>query len=217
VKKDIFIKGLIGFSLFSTISFADTLQDLDLLLSPFEDMTEYALNNDKANMQKGYAQILKLETNKKIMNSITPDAVKKLKKNIKKLGRYIDKGEYINTALTSNEIFYDNATNFKNKSSIADQIHIEHLDYMGFRLLALAQMQDIDYIQMKSAVTQAQTEWIAIKDKIDDKNSVDAFNLLFSALQLSIKHKDSKMIQILASMDLALVDVIEKNSNKRAL
>jgi hypothetical protein len=88
---------------------------------------------------------------------------------------------------------------------------------MGFRLLALAQMQDIDYIQMKSAVTQAQTEWIAIKDKIDDKNSVDAFNLLFSALQLSIKHKDSKMIQILASMDLALVDVIEKNSNKRAL
>ncbi|PHS57855.1 MAG: hypothetical protein COB17_05215 [Sulfurimonas sp.] len=63
---------------------------------------------------------------------------------------------------------------------------------------------------MAKTVANAKIEWIAINGKIKDQNSVDAFNLLFNGLTLSIKNENAKMVEILASMDLALVDIIEK-------
>jgi hypothetical protein len=81
---------------------------------------------------------------------------------------------------------------------------------MGFELLAILKSKKQNYINMSAIMLDAKTHWLKIKNKINDENSIDAFNLLLEGLDLSIKNKDNKMIEILASMDLALVDIIEK-------
>lgn len=170
----------------------NALTVLDKLLSPFEDITESALDNNLDGVKKGF---------KKIKNS----------KNRVKLEKYINQKNYTQIALLSSQIFEDEITNFKYKDIIKNQIEIEHLDYMGFRLLAILKKEKIDYKNMNKVLLNAKKNWNSIKNNIKDKNRVDAFNLLFDGLEVSIKKQNKDMIKILASMDLALVDVIENN------
>jgi len=188
----------------------ESLAVLDKVLSPFEDMTEYALARDISGMKKGYKNIEKIEDNALLKQTISSTALRILSQNIEKLETYIDNVDYSHAALLSSNMFNNSVTNFKYKNNIQDQIHIEHLDYMGFKLLALLNAQNSSYTQMSKVITNAKINWNAIKEKVKDENSVDAFNLLFQGLEESVKTKNSVMIKILAELDLALVDIIEK-------
>ena len=188
----------------------ESLAVLDKLLSPFEDMTEYALDRDMSGMKKGYKNIENIEDNALLKQTIPSAKLKMLSQDIEKLETYINNADYRHVALLSSSMFNDCITNFKYKNNIQDQIDIEYLDYMGFRLLALLNEQNIDYAQMSKVIANAKMNWNTIKEKVKDENSVDAFNLLFEGLQESVNTKNSKMIGILAKLDLALVDVIEK-------
>ena len=188
----------------------ESLAVLDKVLSPFEDMTEYALTRDISGMKKGYKNIEKIEDNALLKQTISSTALRILSQNIEKLETYIDNADYIHVALLSSNMFNSAVTNFKYKNNIQDQIHIEHLDYMGFRLLALLNAKNINYTQMSKVIANAKINWNAIKEKVKDENSVDAFNLLFQGLEESVRTKNSVMIKILSKLDLALVDVIEK-------
>lgn len=81
---------------------------------------------------------------------------------------------------------------------------------MGFKLLTLINNDGADHSAMDTTVRNSKKSWLAIKDKIDDENILDTFDLLFEGLELSIKNKETEMIKILAQMDLCLVDVLEK-------
>ena len=188
----------------------ESLAILDKILSPFEDMTEYALANDFSGMKNGYKNIENIEDNALLKQTIPSAKLKILSQNIEKLKTYIDNAAYSNAALLSSNMFNDSVTNFKYKNSIQDQLHIEHLDYMGFRLLALLSVKDVNYAQISKVITNAKINWNAIREKIKDENSVDAFNLLFKGLEQSVKTENNTMIKILAELDLALVDVIER-------
>jgi len=188
----------------------ESLAVLDRVLSPFEDMTEYALARDISGMKKGYKNIEKIEDNALLKQTISSTALRILSQNIENLETYIDNADFSQVALLSSNMFNNSVTNFKYKNNIQDQIHIEHLDYMGFRLLALLNAKNTDYTQMSKIITNAKINWNAIKEKVKDENSVDAFNLLFQGLEESVRTKNSVMIKILAELDLALVDVIEK-------
>lgn len=188
----------------------ESLSILDKILSPFEDMTEYALANDFSGMKNGYKNIENIEDNALLKQTIPSAKLKILSQNIEKLKTYIDNAAYSNAALLSSNMFNDSVTNFKYKNSIQDQLHIEHLDYMGFRLLALLSVKDVNYAQISKVITNAKINWNAIREKIKDENSVDAFNLLFKGLEQSVKTENNTMIKILAELDLALVDVIER-------
>ena len=188
----------------------ESLAVLDQVLSPFEDMTEYALARDISGMKKGYKNIENIEDNALLKQTISSTALRILSQNIEKLETYIDNEDYAHVALLSSNMFNSAVTNFKYKNSIQDQMHIEHLDYMGFRLLALLNAKNMDYTQMSKVITNAEINWNVMKEKVKDENSVDAFNLLFQGLEESVKTKNSVMIKILAELDLALVDVIEK-------
>lgn len=170
----------------------NALKVLDKILSPFEDITEFALNNNLDGVKKSF---------KKIKNS----------KNRAKLEKYINQKDYTQIALLSSQIFEDEITNFKYKDIIKNQIEIENLDYMGFRLLAILKKDKIDYNNMNKVLSNSKKSWNNIKGNIKDKNRVDAFNLLFDGLELSIKNQNKDMIKILAYMDLSLVDIIENN------
>ena len=233
-RNNVIIKGLLAVSLVVTSIFANEVKDeasasaiakivisqnmnkkeslavLDKVLSPFEDMTEYALSKDTFAMKKGYKNIEKIEDNTLLKQTIPSTKLSILSKNIEKLETYINDSDDTHAALLSSSMFNYCVTNYKYKKNIQNQIHIEHLDYMGYRLLALLNEQNINYTQMRKVITNAKINWNAIKEKVKDPNSVDAFNLLFQGLQESLKTKNNNMIKILSELDLALVDVIEK-------
>jgi hypothetical protein len=187
----------------------ETLAVLDKLLSPFEDMTEYALDKNLDGMKKGYKNIEKIEDNALLKQTISTDKLKQLSRDIETLEIYITNAHYSKVALLSSKMLNDNVTNFKYNTKIKEQLHIEHLDYMGFRILALLSTGNPNFTQISQAISHAKSDWNAIKDKIQDENKREAFDLLFQGLEHSLQTKDSNMLNILAQMDLALVDVVE--------
>jgi len=162
----------------------ESLAVLDNVLSPFEDLTEYALDSDISGMKKGYKSIENIEDNALLKQTIPSDKLRILSQDIEKLETYIDDADYTNVALLSSSMFNTCITNFKYKNSIQGQ--------------------------MSNVIANAKINWNAIKEKVKDENSVDAFNLLFEGLEDSVQTKNSTMIKILAELNLALVDVIEK-------
>jgi len=187
----------------------ETLAVLDKVLSPFEDMTEYALDNNLEGMKKGYKNIENIEDNTLLKQTLPTDKLKQLSADIETLETYINNAQYSKVALLSSKMFNDSVTNFKYNSKIKEQLHIEHLDYMGFRVLALLSSKNPNFTQISKAISNAENDWNAIKGKIQDENKREAFDLLFQGLDHSLQTKDVRMLNILAQMDLALVDVIE--------
>ena len=187
----------------------ETLAVLDKVLSPFEDMTEYALDKDLVSMKKYYKNLENIEDNSLLKQTISKDKLKQLTVNIEILETMIKNAQYSEVALLSSKMFNYATTNFKYSSKIKEQLHIEHLDYMGFRILALLSTENPNFIQISQAISDAKNHWNAIKEKIKDENKVEAFDLLFQGLEHSLQIKDKKMLNILSKMDLALVDVVE--------
>ncbi len=188
----------------------NALKILDKVLSPFEDMTEYALANNLSEMKKGYKNIEALEDSGLLAQSVNDGAVKQISQDIESLENYINKENYSKVALLGTKLFKTIVKNYAYSEYIVNQIHIENLDGMGFEILSLLSKNSIDYTQIQSIINEAQKDWMFLRDNVKDENFIDSFDLLFKALfHATLKH-DEKMLKILASMDLALVDVIEK-------
>ena len=187
----------------------ETFELFDKAVLPFEDMIEYALDKELDSMKKGYKNIENIEDNSLLKQTIPADRLKQLTEDIEILETLIDNEQYSKVALLSSEIFDTITTNFKYGSKIKEQLHIEHIDYMGFRILALLSTENPDFAQISHAVSNAKKSWNAIKDKIKDEDKVKAFDLLFQGLEYSLEVKDKKMLNILAKMDLELVSIVE--------
>ena len=187
----------------------ETFALFDKVVLPFEDMTEYALDKDLDGMKKGYKNIENIEDNSLLKQTIPADKFKQLSANIETLETLINNAQYSKVALLSSEIFDTITTNFKYSSKIKEQLHIEHIDYMGFRILALLSTENPNFAQISHAVSNGKNSWNAIKEKIKDKDKVESFDLLFQGLEHSLKTKDIKMLNILAKMDLELVSIVE--------
>ena len=187
----------------------NALKILDKVLSPFEDMTEYALAKNLPSMKKGYKNIEALEDNGLLAQSVTDGTIKQISQDIESLEGYINKENYSQAALLSTKIFKTIVNNFAYSEYVVNQLHIENLDGMGFEILSLLSTDSIDYTQIQSIINEAKKDWMFLRDNVDDENKIDAFDLLFEGLLHATLQHDDKMLKILASMDLALVDVIE--------
>jgi len=177
----------------------NALKLLDATLSPFEDMTEYALESDDIGMNK---------TLKTIHDN--QNRYPNFKNEVKQLELSVMEHNYKTTALLSTQLFKKSIDDFTYANYVKEQIHIENLDYLGFEILSLVNQTDIDYVAIQKLIMTSKQHWLAIRDKINDENSIDSFNLLFRGLEISVKNQDTKMLKVLAHMDLSLVDIIEK-------
>ncbi|SFV75819.1 hypothetical protein MNB_SM-3-288 [hydrothermal vent metagenome] len=188
----------------------NALEILDKLLSPFEDIIEYALNKNLSKMQMGYKNIKALTKSKLFKQSISDSANEQILQDIDSIGSYIRKENYAKVALLSTKVFKNIINNYEYSEYILNQIYIENLDGMGFEILSLIEAGDIDFTQIQSIINETKKDWMFLRDDIDDENKIDAFDLLFEGLLHATLQHDDKMLKILASMDLALVDIIEK-------
>lgn len=188
----------------------NALEILDKLLSPFEDIIENALNRNLSKMQINYENIKALTKSKLFKQSISYGANEQILQDIDSIGNYIRKENYAKVALLGTKVFKNITNNYEYSEYVLNQIYIENLDGMGFEILSLIEKGDIDFTQIQSIVNEAKKEWMFLRDSINDENQIDAFNLLFQGLIHAAVEHNTKMLKTLSSMDLALVDIIEK-------
>ncbi len=189
---------------------ATALLSLDKVLSPFEDITEYSIDQNQKGLLNSVNQIKKLQADKTFQENIEQKSMKELDQKIALLNKFISEKNYAKSSLVSTEIFKYNIDHFKLRESVKEQIDIENLDYMGFEIIALTNQNDIDYAKINQILLQAKKSWGVFSSRVKDKNMVDAFALLLSGLDTSIKQKNNPIIKTFANLDLALVDVLEK-------
>ncbi len=198
-----------AFSQTSAKSSVNPYDKLDQVLSPFEDMTEYALDGNIAAVNKAMVHIEKLQKEGIFSSNLTnSDFFNQKTAELKKL---VIKKDLQKASLISASLFKNNMTHFKYASSLKRQLQIEHLDYMGYQILALLKQNKADWKAVADAVAIGQKNWLALSAKVKDYNMKDSFNQLFKGLNLSIKQKNNQMITILCYMDLSLVDVLESS------
>jgi len=188
----------------------NALKMLDTILSPFEDMIEYSLQEDQNKMQDSLQSIYQLEKSTTLKESINGNTYQKLQKEIQQLNHFVATHNYTKSALLSTSIFKLLINNFLYKDYIEEQIHIEQLDAMGFAILTQLKLQEIPYADIANNINNAQEHWLKIKSEIDNENLTNAFDLMLDGLYVSARNKDKPILKILAAMDLALVDLVEK-------
>lgn len=186
-------------------------ENLDQILSPFEDMTEYALDKNDEGITKSLSKVETAMNEGAFAKNLTPESINLLTPQIEKLKEFIKLKNYEQVALASTDVFEYNASNFVDTKKIENQIRIEHLDYMGFKILALLNQEKIDWKNIQQTIASVNKEWLALSPEIKDNNLKDSFEYLFEGLNTSAQNKDIKMGEILASMDLSLVDVLENS------
>lgn len=186
-------------------------ENLDQILSPFEDMTEYALDKNDEGITKSLSKVDAAMNEGAFAKNLNPESMKSLSSQIEKLKEFAKLKNFEQIAIASTDIFEHNTSNFVDTKKIENQIRIEHLDYMGFKVLALLNQEKIDWKNIEQTIEGVKKEWLALSPEIKDNNLKDSFEYLFEGLEISAKNKDSKMGEILASMDLSLVDVLENS------
>ncbi|HFX18003.1 MAG TPA: hypothetical protein ENK64_02545 [Flavobacteriales bacterium] len=184
-------------------------KNLDQTLSPFEDLTEFALSKNDKGIEKSLGKIENALNNNTFKQNLKPESIAELTNKITSLKNDYASKDYANTALTSAEIFNYNVSNFKDADKIPNQIKIEHLDYLGFKVLALIDQKNINWNELEKTTTAVEAVWKKLATNVKDPNLKASFNLLFKGLHLSAKEKNKKMLDIFANMDLDLVDVLE--------
>lgn len=186
-------------------------ESLDQILSPFEDMTEYALDANYEGVNRSISKVETLQKKAIFKANILNGNLETLNPKINALKEAAKQKNYKKVALIATAIFEYNISNFKDASKIKNQIKIEHMDFMGFETLALLNQDNINWEKIETTVLNVKMKWKALSLNVKDPNLKASFNFLFKGLLLSSKHKDVKMTEILASMDLSLVDVLEKS------
>ena len=184
---------------------------LDIILSPFEDMTEFALNKNEKGILESMSKVENAQNNSIFEKNLTPGSMSLLNPKIEKLQELIRQKDYNQIALSSTEIFELNVRYFADGKKIEKQIQIEKLDYMGFKILALLNQDKVDWNVIEETISYAQKDWVALNPKIADDNLKDTVNYLFQSLFICCEQKDVKMCGVLANMNLSLVDVLEKS------
>ncbi|MFY9153246.1 MAG: hypothetical protein WAO52_14615 [Prolixibacteraceae bacterium] len=184
-------------------------EQLDIILSPFEDMTEFALDKNEKGILESLSKVEQATKESIFKKNLSVENLNLLTPKIGQLKELIKQKKYNEIALASTEIFEFNISNFVDAKRIENQVRIEHLDYMGFKVLALLNQDKIDWAIVKQTIFNVQKEWLALSPKVKDVNLKETFNYLFKGLILSAENNDIKTCEILANMDLTLVDVLE--------
>lgn len=126
-------------------------QKPDQVLSPFEDMTEYALNNNSVGITKAMTRINMTQKNQVFRQVRAENNYIVFEQKIKSLQQFVAQHYYKKTALISAELFKFNISHFIYANQLKRQLLIEHMDYMGYQVLALLKQDKIDWKNIAKA------------------------------------------------------------------
>lgn len=175
--------------------------------SPFEDMTESALNNDAAGVDKALKAYL--QHSARVDAALSADQRQGLETRIDAIGKARGAGDFSGVALNAVEA-YGTLVAALQPQGLKVPVQVSNLDYAGFKLKVLMHGTASDWSGARAGAQQADADWSAIKaDVAGNPGLLDAMNVAVDGMNQATASENREMGAFAAEVDLALVDLLE--------
>jgi hypothetical protein len=183
----------------------------DLLLSamsPFEDMTEFALAGSDSDISKTLVAADQQATIvKKALPAPAASQLATLMGDLHKAAAAKDHHEVARRAVEVFRLLIDNLR----AKDLKVPKEVSLLDYAGYRLRVLAAAKSPDWQDIQKTAGEAAGWWNAIKSKVSDSALRATFDSVIRGLGDAAKLQNLPMLRFAAQIDLDLVDLLEGN------
>ena len=179
--------------------------------SPFEDIAEFAITKNDAEIQK---QLAVAEKNMaKVKRAMTSERFSTFESLFKKLKTFASEKSYRESADSSVELFRQLIEGLDaSKLEVPQEVSL--LDYAGFQIRVLTAIESPDWASIQKTTDEAVKWWSTLKSKVTNKKLRDAVDSTIRGLQESTKSKNLPMVKFAAQIDLDLVDLLEAEFEK---
>jgi hypothetical protein len=182
-------------------------------MSPYEDLTEYALDQNMSKVANSISSLDGLIA--KLKAVLSNKSIHVLEINVTKMQTAEKKAansEIALLAVDSYKILADELDQTTLK--VPKQVVI--LDYVGFRIHALLRQNEIDWHLISETVDEGKSQWEQVKRKVTNKGLYDSLNTTITGLEIASTSKNIDMLKFAAQVDLDLVDLLEGFFEKKS-
>ena len=208
-----FLSGLFVVMILSSSAMAQTNNTILFdAMSPYEDLTEYALDQNKEGIDKTIKSLDGLVD--KLKNKLSKKAIQNLSENIEKIKIAKDNVDFPKIALYAVDS-YRAISEELDTSTLKIPKEVVILDYIGFKLLALLKQQNVDWSLAKITSNEGVSQWENIKIQTSDKPLRNVMDTAIQGIQVAVNSKNIDMLRFAAQVDLDLVDLLEGYFEKK--
>lgn len=175
-------------------------------MSPYEDLTEYALEQDKGAIESALHSLNDLFS--ELKNVLPPKTLQLLEDAAHKMVISNTNNDFAEIALVAVDS-YKFISDQLDASELETPKEVVILDYVGFKIHALLKQQNISWELIAITVKEGVTQWELIKTKVSDKALYDAMDTAIDGLKIASQSQNIPMLKFAAQVDLDLVDLLE--------
>lgn len=175
-------------------------------MSPFEDMIEYGLAGNAAEVSKALAAAE--QDAAKVAKALPVSVAKTFGYLMNNLRDTSTVKNYLEMARNATAIFRLLSDNLQAEALDLPK-EVSLLDYAGFNLRVLAASPKPDWRDIRKTVDEAAGWWDAVNSKVSQNGLRNAFGTLIRGLVDAAKSHNLPMLLLAAQMELDLVDLLE--------
>ena len=175
--------------------------------SPYEDLVEFALTKNTAEIDK---TLSKIQADKlKVMTLLEGPKKAQFNTFVENISNTRNKDNFDGVALNATEAYKTIISGLDDEGLVVPK-QVSYLDYVGFKLLAQLNAANTDWNATQQTVTAAVEYWDIIKvDVKKDKALNNLMLVTIEGLQKAQKLKNIDMLLFAAQVDLEAVDLLE--------
>jgi len=182
-------------------------------MSPYEDLTEYALDQNMSKVANSISSLDGLIA--KLKAVLSNKSIHVLEINVTKMQTAEKKAAYSEIALLAVDSYKILADELDQTTlKVPKQVVI--LDYVGYRIHALLRQNEIDWHLISETVDEGKSQWEQVKRKVTNKGLYDSLNTTITGLEIASTSKNIDMLKFAAQVDLDLVDLLEGFFEKKS-
>jgi hypothetical protein len=182
-------------------------------MSPYEDLTEYALDQNMSKVANSISSLDGLIA--KLKAVLSNKSIHSLEINVTKMQAAEKRAAYSEIALLAVDSYKILADELDQTTlKVPKQVVI--LDYVGFRIHALLRQNEIDWHLISETVDEGKNQWEQVKRKVTNKGLYDSLNTTITGLEIASTSKNIDMLKFAAQVDLDLVDLLEGFFEKKS-
>jgi hypothetical protein len=175
-------------------------------MSPYEDLTEYALNKETLQVANSISSLDGLIA--KLKDVVSNQTMQNLEIIVKKLQAAEKQKNYSEIALLAVDSYKILADEL-DQTTLKVPKQVVMLDYVGFKIHALLRKDKINWHLIAEMVDEGKKQWEQVKAKVTSKGLYDSVNTTIRGLERAATSKNIDMLYFAAQVDLDLVDLLE--------
>lgn len=175
-------------------------------MSPYENLTEYALDKNNSKVADSILSLDGLIA--KLKDSLPNESMQNLDINIKKMQAAEKEKDYSEIALLAVDSYKILADKL-DQTTLTVPKQVVMLDYVGFKIHALLGKNEIDWPLILETVDEGKKQWEQVKVKVTHRGLYDSVDTTITGLERAAASKNIDMLKFAAQVDLDLVDLLE--------